>query len=93
MPLLLPVIHVQEKQSLRRRGHAAQGAVARSENLRRPLGRVLAAADGDEGARDISNHVVEEAIAGDLDMEMIGAMNSLRQDDKLMHGADGVFPL
>ena len=72
------VSRCDEKESVRRRGLAGFAAVAGGEHFGRPVDRRACRADFDERADDRAHHVVEEAVAGDVDRDAIGSTSAVR---------------
>jgi 1-acyl-sn-glycerol-3-phosphate acyltransferase len=90
------VDHPNERQPLRRRGHAADGAVAARKHARDGVLGQPAAADVDQRADDDADHVLEES--GRLDLErQLGAVagdvqpahEAVRRPAVAVRGAEG----
>ncbi len=90
------VNHAQQRQALRRRGHAAGGAVAGGEHARDRVGRDLTAAEVDQRADQDAHHVLEERRRLDLDgedralaIELEAAHHAHRRAALAVGGAEG----
>ena len=62
------VIDVQQKQPLRRRGHAGRTSITGSKHFGKPRFGPFALADLGQGAGDNAHHIVQKAIAFHFDL-------------------------
>src|SRR5713226_1057428 len=74
----IPVFHVRETQTLRRRTRPSLRAIRRSHDLAEPLDADLSASHPEQGPHDGADHAPEERVGLDLEPEQIAVTRPLR---------------
>src|SRR5262245_23927354 len=82
------IVNAYQKQPLRRGGHSGLGAVAEGEDFGGPVRRLLTFADLDQGADDVADHVIEEAVGFNFDDDPVGEFGRAALNQQVEDGAD-----